>query len=209
MTVAQLIVSDVVPLRERGKYQGIIVSSPNIYKLTAADDSILGRGGCHCKWHWPSHWRRFVLEIGRFVAMDLPHEHAPDRTHHIERGLLHATEEGGRRLESVGPISMTDTCPMLNAYYRKLKAVDFIGIFLALAGTIVLMLGLTWGGGQYPWESAHVIATLVAGFAVCVVFMLWQWKGPRYPLVPSKSSLRFTLARATCFLKSSSSHLQV
>lgn len=68
--------------------------------------------------------------------------------------------------------------------HRKLKAVDFIGILVALAGTIVLMLGLTWGGGEYPWDSAHVIATLIVGFAVCVAFVLWQWKGPRYPLVP-------------------------
>lgn len=70
---------------------------------------------------------------------------------------------------------------------RKLKAVDFFGVFLALGGTTVLMLGLTWGGGEHPWESAHTIATLVVGFVVCAAFMLWQWKGPRYPLVPRES----------------------
>lgn len=71
-----------------------------------------------------------------------------------------------------------------NSKVRKLKAVDFIGILLALAGTIVIMMGLTWGGGEYPWDSAHVIATLVIGFVVCVAFVVWQWKGPRFPLVP-------------------------
>lgn len=70
---------------------------------------------------------------------------------------------------------------------RKLKAVDFLGIFLALAGMTVVILGLTWGGREHPWESAHVIATLVVGTAVSAAFVVWQWKGPRYPLMPRMS----------------------
>ncbi|KAJ0383636.1 hypothetical protein COL922a_010091 [Colletotrichum nupharicola] len=46
------------------------------------------------------------------------------------------------------------------------------------------MLGLTWGGGEYSWNSAHVIATIVVGFVVCVAFVMWQLKGAKFPLVP-------------------------
>ncbi|KAF4925423.1 Efflux pump dotC [Colletotrichum viniferum] len=66
----------------------------------------------------------------------------------------------------------------------KTRAIDFVGILLALAGTTSLMLGLTWSGGEYPWASAAVLTTLLVGFFICVVFVLWQWKGPRYQLVP-------------------------
>lgn len=75
---------------------------------------------------------------------------------------------------------------MLKNTSRKLKAVDFLGIVLTLAGVTVLMLGLTWGGSEYPWDSAAVITTLVLGLVLCVAFVLWQWRGPRYPLVPRK-----------------------
>jgi hypothetical protein len=64
--------------------------------------------------------------------------------------------------------------------------VDFLGIFLALAGMTVVILGLTWGGKDYAWNSTQVITTLVVGTAASVAFMLWQWKGPKYPLIPCK-----------------------
>lgn len=70
---------------------------------------------------------------------------------------------------------------------RKLKAVDFVGILLSLAGMTVFIIGLTWGGHDYPWNSAHVISTLVIGFVVSTTFILWQWKGSRCPLVPRES----------------------
>ncbi|CEF74216.1 hypothetical protein FGSG_01997 [Fusarium graminearum PH-1] len=84
MTVAQLIVSDVVPLRERGKYQGILDATA----FDASDDT---------------------MEIGNW---------------------------------------------------------------------------LTWGGKEYAWNSTQVISTLSIGTAVSIAFMLWQWKGPKYPLIP-------------------------
>lgn len=70
----------------------------------------------------------------------------------------------------------------------KVKAIDFFGAFLALGGTTVLVLGLTWAGGEYPWASAAVVAPLVVGVVVSMAFFAWQWKGPQYlgtfPLVP-------------------------
>lgn len=69
---------------------------------------------------------------------------------------------------------------------RKVAAIDFFGAFLALAGSALLVLALTWAGGEYAWQSAHVIATLVIGIVVSLCFVLWQWKGTKVPLVPSK-----------------------
>lgn len=48
----------------------------------------------------------------------------------------------------------------------------------------IFILGMTWGGREYSWDSAPVIVTIVVGVVVAVVFVLWEWKGPQYPLVP-------------------------
>ena len=69
---------------------------------------------------------------------------------------------------------------------RKIAAIDFFGAFLALAGSALLVLALTWAGGEHSWNSAHVVASLVIGVVVLVCFVLWQWKGTLVPLVPSE-----------------------
>ncbi|KAJ3943021.1 uncharacterized protein N0V96_007254 [Colletotrichum fioriniae] len=88
---------------------------------------------------------------------------------------------GGGGLMTVAQMIVSDVVPLRErGKYQGILA----SILLALAGTTSLMLGLTWGGGEYPWASAAVLSTLLVGAFVCVVFVLWQWKGPRYPLVP-------------------------
>ncbi|KAI1260514.1 major facilitator superfamily domain-containing protein [Xylariaceae sp. FL1019] len=149
MTVAQLIVSDVVPLRERGKYQGILGA---VVAIANGIGPVIGgalasgsRNG----------WRNiFRLQLPLTVLTTLC----------VVFFMPLKKVEGDWKL--------------------KLKAVDFPGIFLVLGGTTLFLLGVSWGGVYYPWHSAHVIATIVVGFALSVAFVLWQWKGAKYPLVP-------------------------
>lgn len=55
---------------------------------------------------------------------------------------------------------------------KKLAAIDFFGAFFALTGSGVLVLSLTWAGGEYAWNSAQVIASLVMGVMVSACFLL-------------------------------------
>lgn len=54
-----------------------------------------------------------------------------------------------------------------------MKEIDVGGIFLFTGGILLFIMGLSWGGVQYPWKSAHVISTIVVGFSMCVVFVFY------------------------------------
>ena len=56
---------------------------------------------------------------------------------------------------------------------QELRDLDFGGMFLFIAGLLLFLMGLSWGGSLYPWKSAHVIATIVIGFVLCVIFVLY------------------------------------
>ncbi|KAL9131146.1 MAG: hypothetical protein Q9217_000847 [Psora testacea] len=54
-----------------------------------------------------------------------------------------------------------------------LKRIDFVGGFLSISG-------------MYPWSSAHVLAPLLIGFFLLFAFVIWEWKGAKYPMFPAR-----------------------
>lgn len=45
------------------------------------------------------------------------------------------------------------------------------------------MIGLTWGGVQFPWSSARVLVPLIAGIAGLITFMVYERYIPKHPIV--------------------------
>ena len=54
-----------------------------------------------------------------------------------------------------------------------IKEIDYVGIALWTVGVVLFLLGISWGGGEFPWKSAAVICTLVIGFIGIILFFLW------------------------------------
>jgi MFS family permease len=57
---------------------------------------------------------------------------------------------------------------------RFLKDFDYIGTGLFIAGIVLFLMGLSWGGSLYPWKSAHVIATIVVGLGTLIAFGFYE-----------------------------------
>ncbi|KAH0412766.1 MFS multidrug transporter-like protein, partial [Aureobasidium melanogenum] len=67
-----------------------------------------------------------------------------------------------------------------------LKQVDYVGGLLSVSGMILFMAGMQWGGYQYPWGSAHVLAPLILGAILLVAFCFWEAYGAKYPMFPKR-----------------------
>ena len=57
-----------------------------------------------------------------------------------------------------------------NAFRR----IDWIGAFTSATATILLLLGLTWGGATYPWASWQVIGALAAAGVLYIAFIITE-----------------------------------
>ncbi|KIV81575.1 hypothetical protein, variant [Exophiala sideris] len=68
-----------------------------------------------------------------------------------------------------------------------MKEMDYVGLFLLVAGCTLFLVGLNFGGRQYPWKSAQVIAPIVVGFSCIVLLFVWDFNANlKYPLFPPR-----------------------
>ena len=64
------------------------------------------------------------------------------------------------------------------------KAVDWFGTLSILGVTLLLLLGLDFGGAIFPWNSPKVICLLVFGTLMIGFFLYSEKRLAKYPLIP-------------------------
>ena len=65
-----------------------------------------------------------------------------------------------------------------------LKAIDWFGSLTMLGMTLMILLGLNFGGEVFAWNSVKFICLIVFGGLMAVLFIFSERKLARYPLMP-------------------------
>lgn len=85
-----------------------------------------------------------------------------------------------------------------------LAAVDWWGTASIIGATVMVMLGLEFGGVVLEWNSPAVVCLLVSGVVAGALFLVNEWMLARYPIIPMHLFRHRTSvsALAVCFFQS-------
>jgi EmrB/QacA subfamily drug resistance transporter len=67
--------------------------------------------------------------------------------------------------------------------FKQEHYIDWLGSGILALGTSSLLLGLVWGGRDYPWLSPQVLGALTAAAVLLALFGLWERRVPE-PIIP-------------------------
>ncbi|KXN71272.1 MFS general substrate transporter, partial [Conidiobolus coronatus NRRL 28638] len=68
----------------------------------------------------------------------------------------------------------------------KLKRIDYLGVIALSLAIVLLVLGTTWGGKDYPWSSYQVIVALCCSILSLAAFVYIELKVATEPILPPK-----------------------
>lgn len=146
LTLGTVIVTDIVPLRQRPIYIGINQISWFLGSTTGP--LIGGLFVSHTTWRWIFYLNFPFCGIG-FLSVPLVIRL------HVKRAPLK----------------------------ERLMHVDWIGGLLFVSSTCSFLIGLTWGGAQYPWSSWRTLVPLIVGFGGIVATVMWERYGAPRPFL--------------------------
>ncbi|CAK7236773.1 hypothetical protein SBRCBS47491_009751 [Sporothrix bragantina] len=172
--IVDVIVSDLVPLRERGNYMSLVLL---VYFVGMALGPYVGGAIVQTTtWRWV-----FYINLpicGTSMVMIL---------------LFLKVKTGVKNDDGNG-----------RTLAQKLGRIDYAGNLLLIASTVAVLYALTYGGTRLPWSSGQVIGPLVVGLLGLVLFMAYEATGdegkgspdnrgafikkiaPREPVVPPR-----------------------
>ncbi|KAH8818766.1 iron permease [Flagelloscypha sp. PMI_526] len=147
LTVSEIIVSDLVPLVERGVYQGILAMT---WAFASAVGPVIGGSLAErASWRW-----LFYINIPISV------------------------------LAFLFVLFFLKVRQPIGDVFSKLALVDWSGNAIVVAGITLSNIGLAWAGVRYPWGDVHVLAPLVIGMALVLLFIVHQKFVAKRPTVP-------------------------
>lgn len=165
-----IVCCDLVPLRERGKYLGLMFSGSGV---AAALGPPVGGALAEVNWRW-IFWMNLPVCGAALVAMLL--------FMRVKTGgpVQPAVEDPG----SVSPKSNKHAGRW--TMVEKLKRLDFIGNALFTLSMVALLFGLVEGGIVHPWSSWRIILPIVLGVVGWILFHFQQHYFAPIPSVPSR-----------------------
>ena len=87
---------------------------------------------------------------------------------------------------------------------QLIKEIDYVGLFLFMAGCVLFLLGINYGGRQYHWTSAPVIAPITTGALCLVALGFWEvYANLPLPIMPPKLFKKWrevTMIYVVCFV---------
>jgi EmrB/QacA subfamily drug resistance transporter len=89
----------------------------------------------------------------------------------------------------VAIVALTVSGRALRELHRPVRPtrprIDYAGAALLVVGVAGVLLGLEWGGVEYPWLSAQIVGLLAGGAVVLVGFVVWERRAAE-PVVPMR-----------------------
>jgi MFS family permease len=147
-----LIICDLVPLRERPKYLGLVAI---IFAIgTGMGPFIGGELVQRISWRWVFYSKCDCVCAGG------------------RRQLINSTSVnlpiGGVAIALLFAFLHTNFKP--TTFRESLGRFDYIGSLLVLGSSLAIIFALTYGGSRYPWSSWHVVVPLVIGLLALAGF---------------------------------------